>query len=406
LESISNSVAVDIVWCQSLPGGPVSFNEIRYRRHTSFTVHSTGLSPFHYAWDSILIDPTNDKRKQRLLELFPQEEGGLDERQFTRLHKCILDLIGTKIDQELEISTALIDVQDNVGRTPLYWAARRGDSYAVKLLLQHGANPLLSSAKTNWKNPLHAAAFGGHAECLSALLATGMPINIRDAEGMTAFHYAASKSDDAAACVTQLLDGGADINEGDNDKRTAFLMAAQNGHLDIARILLERGADKDLPEIGGWTPLQSCIFWNTHQSIKFCLHIGTDTLQRTNEGDTLLHVTAQYADLDTIKILTDSKISGLDPNAMNDAKESPLDVAAARKDEADWYCCFETLLHSFGEINSGSPVDAKSSVIITNDPKIPDATSHILVQVAEVDDSDDDLDNFEDALEVIDGACG
>jgi hypothetical protein len=120
-----------------------------------------GLSAFHYAWDSILTDTSTDTsnsvQKQRLLELFPQEEGGLDERQFTRLHKCVLHLIGTEIDQELEISTALIDVQDNIGRTPLYWAARRGDAHAVKLLIQNGANPLLSSAKTNWKNPLHAA---------------------------------------------------------------------------------------------------------------------------------------------------------------------------------------------------------------------------------------------------------
>jgi ankyrin repeat protein len=41
-----------------------------------------------------------------------------------------------------------------------------------------------------------------------------MPIEIKDAEGMTAFHYAASKPADAA-CVQQLLDHGADINEGD-----------------------------------------------------------------------------------------------------------------------------------------------------------------------------------------------
>jgi ankyrin repeat protein len=361
---------------------------------------STGLSAFHYAWDSILLDPTNKERNERLIYLFPQDKGGLDERQFTRLHKCVLALIGTKIDQELEISTALINVQDNVGRTPLFWAARRGDSNALKVLLEHGADPLLSSEKTNWKNSLHAAAIGGHEECISALLATGMPIDIRDAEGMTAFHYAASKLNDAT-CVEQLLDSGADINEGDNDKRTAFLMSTQNGCLEVARILRKRGADINSPEIGGWSPLVSCIFWNMHQSIAYCLDIGTDISQTTNDGDTLLHVAAQYADLDTIKLLDTYQLFYLDSNAVNCAQESPLDVAAARKDETEWFDCFEALLSSIAERKVKVAVDLKTFRVKQDPDRLPDAINEDFVQVVEVSESDGDPDEFEDALEVI-----
>jgi ankyrin repeat protein len=32
-------------------------------------------------------------------------------------------------------------------------------------------------------------------------------------------------------------------------------MASHNGNLDIAKILQQRGADINLPEIGGWSPL-------------------------------------------------------------------------------------------------------------------------------------------------------
>jgi ankyrin repeat protein len=39
-----------------------------------------------------------------------------------------------------------------------------------------------------------------------------------------------------------------------------------------------------------------------HESIIFCLDVGVDILQKTNEGDTLLHVAAQYADIDTIQL--------------------------------------------------------------------------------------------------------
>src|SRR3954469_24486210 len=107
--------------------------------------NSTGLSAFHYAWDAILLDPSNSVKKQTLLELFPQEEGGLDERQFSRIHKCVLGLIGSSLQDELSVSTSVIDDFDNIGRTPLYWAAFRGDEKVASLLLEFGAKPDLRS---------------------------------------------------------------------------------------------------------------------------------------------------------------------------------------------------------------------------------------------------------------------
>ena len=34
-----------------------------------------------------------------------------------------------------------VDINDNYGRTPLWWAARRGHVSCVDVLLKHGASP-------------------------------------------------------------------------------------------------------------------------------------------------------------------------------------------------------------------------------------------------------------------------
>ena len=45
--------------------------------------------------------------------------------------------------------------------------------------------------------------------------------------------------------VTVLLDKGADVNVKDSDGRTPLIIAAAGGMLDVARVLLQRGADMD-----------------------------------------------------------------------------------------------------------------------------------------------------------------
>ncbi len=52
-----------------------------------------------------------------------------------------------------------------------------------------------------------------------------------------------------------LLDGGAAINETTNYGWTALLTAVNNRHWQLAKMLIERGADVNIGNKGGWTPL-------------------------------------------------------------------------------------------------------------------------------------------------------
>jgi len=379
---------------------------------------SSGLSAFHYAWDKILEGPDDADLNQRLLEIFPQEEGGLDERQFTRLHKCVLGLIGTSLAQELEISTALLDAPDNLGKSPLFWASRRGDATAVRLLLENkaDANFIRKSANPGPNTPLQAAALSGNSQCVELLVRGGAHIETADSWGLRALHHAAS-ANDGNGSLENLLGAGANIDAQDNEGRTALLMAAQNGMLSNAALILKHGASMELSENEGWTPLLSCLFWNMHDSIRWLLHNGASLSARTGDGDTVLHVAAQYGDVATIDILLEAlsndchRIDGLigqGDQLTNTAGQTPGQIAAARHEtqvDVYWLQKFQGLdefvLYLLGQISE------KSSPVIIEDTGLPIVSSLTLTMeekrgyIHRVDISalDDGKSIYEDAVE-------
>jgi ankyrin repeat protein len=76
--------------------------------------------------------------------------------------------------------------------------------------------------------------------------------------GVTALHLAARQGETEA--VKALLDAGTAIDQkavGDNS--TPLLMATINGHFDLAKYLLERGADPNAAEHNGVTPLYAAL---------------------------------------------------------------------------------------------------------------------------------------------------
>jgi ankyrin repeat protein len=76
--------------------------------------------------------------------------------------------------------------------------------------------------------------------------------------GMTALHYAVREGN--TDCVLALLKAGADINQvTGGDHTSPLLMATINGQFDMAKMLLERGANPKLASDAGATPLYITI---------------------------------------------------------------------------------------------------------------------------------------------------
>ncbi|KAK4127350.1 ankyrin [Parathielavia appendiculata] len=153
----------------------------------------------------------------------------------------------------LLLSTDEVDInaRDEVGRTPLHWAAATEHETAFKLLLvtvsrtdtRDVVKALLDTGgidlNTRYERlgtPLLAAAEGGDEDIVKLLLGTGkVDINAKDDNGRAPLSYAAIKSH--KRIVKLLLDTGrVDVNAKDNNSQAPLSLATEHGYEPVNTI--------------------------------------------------------------------------------------------------------------------------------------------------------------------------
>lgn len=120
------------------------------------------------------------------------------------------------------------------------WAVQRCHIYIVHLLLQNGADPLLTDVQGY--NMLHLATFDGNVFLLLILLHQNIPVDGPDPSGHTCLMWAAYKG--FAACVDLLLQWGASVNMKDEKGFTALHWALVKGNSHCISKLIEFGSDR------------------------------------------------------------------------------------------------------------------------------------------------------------------
>lgn len=134
--------------------------------------------------------------------------------------------------------------------TPAMWAAQRCHYYTVNLLLQHGADPLITDIQGY--NILHLATFEGNIFLLVLLLHHNINVDIPDIQGHTSLMWAAYKG--FPACVDLFLRWGADVHATDETGFTALHWALVKGSQGCIQKLLEYGSDRFAETANGKTP--------------------------------------------------------------------------------------------------------------------------------------------------------
>jgi ankyrin repeat protein len=145
------------------------------------------------------------------------------------------------------------------GAVPNLWeAAALGRVSEVDAILDTDPD-LLNGFSHDGFTPLQMASYFGQPEVVSALLARGADVTpaSRNPMKVTALHAAAAhhREAQAEAIAAMLLERGADVNAVQEGGFTALHAAAQNGYASMARRLLDAGARSAAETSKGQTAL-------------------------------------------------------------------------------------------------------------------------------------------------------
>lgn len=140
--------------------------------------------------------------------------------------------------------------------------------------------------------------------------------------------YEAAIEGDIDKVEDLLNDDPAQINAADEYGFTALHGVAGEDQLEIARLLLEHGANVDARNDEGITPLHLAAY---SEMVDLLTEYGAELNARSNEGETPLHIQVSEVDsFDTVQRLLEL---GADVNLKNDFDETPLDIALSREDD-------------------------------------------------------------------------
>jgi len=168
--------------------------------------------------------------------------------------------------------------------TPLHAAAERGRAEIAALLLEAGAE---LEAETTWgMTPLEWAANMGRREVAEVLLAHGARLNLWSSAGLgmleavKSFILGPGKLAPGAAQdrYHRTADGGWEKDPPPREFREAvsdaFHAACRNGHTEVARFLLEQGADVNARGFLGGTALHWAAGNGHRETVEFLLAQG------------------------------------------------------------------------------------------------------------------------------------
>jgi len=171
---------------------------------------------------------------------------------------------------------------------------------------------------------IHYAASFGDLDLLKLFVTKNAKIDGRLAESqsttlMTAIGYGASKE-----VLNYLIDHGASIDAKSEYGKSALEIAVGAGSRDAVEVLIKRGADYKQPisSGGGNTLIHLAAISPDSGPLEYLLSIkGTDPNIKNKEGETPLHMAAEYGRINQVNILLKKKA---DPNAKSDTGRTPL----------------------------------------------------------------------------------
>lgn len=217
------------------------------------------------------------------------------------------------VESLLEHDPSLLIKKNTQGQVPLLRAAAVGQMEICKLLLDRGAK---ITAKVGRSSAVHLAARAGNAELARFLRDRGAPIDLKAKNDWTELHDLLWIGPPAAALILIELGMNATLMGKSYGKtNTPLHLAVASSHTDFYRLpgghrrvveaLLDRGADPNVLNNEGESPLHVACREGRADLVALLLDRGGEIEARDSSGATPLFFAVMGGNLATIRLLLD-----------------------------------------------------------------------------------------------------
>ncbi|XP_018102016.1 ankyrin repeat and SAM domain-containing protein 1A isoform X4 [Xenopus laevis] len=198
-------------------------------------------------------------------------------------------------------------------------------NHTLSSLLSIWRGPNVNCVDSSGYTPLHHSSLNGHKDVVEILLRNEAVTNIADCKGCFPLHLAAWKGD--AHIVRLLIHHGPShakvneqnvsevkkygpfhpyVNAKNNDNETALHCAAQYGHTDVVRVLLEELTDPTMRNNKLETPLDLAALYGRLEVVKLLLNAHPNLLSCHTRKHTPLHLAARNGHKAVVRVLLDA----------------------------------------------------------------------------------------------------
>uniref|UniRef100_A0A3Q3KJ45 Uncharacterized protein n=1 Tax=Monopterus albus TaxID=43700 RepID=A0A3Q3KJ45_MONAL len=233
-------------------------------------------------------------------------------------------------EQEEDLLTTITEEGDTI----LHLAIIHENDFIAQQLIQLFPKEVLDIQNNLYQTPLHLATYLNLTDVVKSLVEKGVSLELQDQEGNTALHVACQHGQ--TECTTKMTTEVAPsklvpVLETQNWRGLACLhLAALNGHHQIMKLLMKKGADLNIQEgTSGKTALHFAVELHDITSVKLLLSRGANVDAAMFNGCTPLHLAVGRQDATIANLLCQA---GADMMLRNMEDETALDLANGNDD--------------------------------------------------------------------------
>lgn len=244
-----------------------------------------------------------------------------------------------------------IQATNNKQRSAVHYACKQKKNDALLLLLDagspfdapdlHGMTPFTTSAKENsesltivlkamgadvnnrnekGENAVHLVAKNGSLKLTLCLSLFGCTLDQEDNNGVTPLMIACEqKQADIVAFLLSKPD--VNVNSISHSGETPTHFTCRSGSLEVLKLLVEKNAELDKPDLKGITPIMLAAAKQNKEFLNFLCSRKCDLKQVDRSQRTILHFAVEGKNEDAVSFLISN---GLDPNALDESGTSPV----------------------------------------------------------------------------------